>query len=163
MNAALEQTPQALRAELRDFYDDYALCLDDENLDGWIEFFAEDCHYRVISRENFDAGLPLGLIYCMNKNMLRDRITALRETTVYEPRSLRHFISCVRVNGHDGDAIMAQANFAIMESLSDQEPSLNMVGRYLDRLRRTPEGLVLERRDCVYDNYRIRNSLIIPV
>jgi len=155
--------PAALRAELRDAYEDYALCLDAGDLEGWTEFFVEDCHYRVISRENHDAGLPLGLIYCMNKNMLRDRVTALRETTMYEPRALRHFISCVHVAGTEGEEIHAQANFAIMESLSDQEPSLNMVGRYIDRWLRRDGRLVLRRRDCVYDNYRIRNSLIIPV
>ncbi|MEO6985772.1 MAG: aromatic-ring-hydroxylating dioxygenase subunit beta [Paralcaligenes sp.] len=163
MDARLDQIPQGLRAELRDFYEDYALCLDDADLDGWISFFTEDCQYRVIPRENYDAGLPLGLIYCMNKDMLRDRITALKETTVYEPRSLRHFISCVRINRLEGGEIHAQANFAIMESISDQEPVVSMVGRYLDILRRVDGGLALQRRDCVYDNYRIRNSLIIPV
>ncbi len=163
MDARLDPMPQGLRTELRDFYEDCASCLDDADLDGWIGFFAEDCHYRVIPRENYDAGLPLGLIYCMNKNMLRDRITALKETTVYEPRSLRHFISCVRVNDVQGGEICAQSNFAIVESISDQEPVVNMVGRYLDVLCRVDGKLLLKRRDCVYDNYRIRNSLIIPV
>ncbi|MCD0505817.1 aromatic-ring-hydroxylating dioxygenase subunit beta [Bordetella petrii] len=153
----------ALRAQLRDFYDDYAACLDEGRLEDWPAFFTEDCHYRVLSRENHDAGLPIGLIYCMNKNMLKDRVTALRETTVYEPRSLRHFISGVRATQVDGDTITAQANFAIMESLSDREPVLNMVGRYLDVLVRDGDAFRLRRRDCVHDNYRVRTSLIIPV
>lgn len=163
MDARLDPVPQGLRTELRDFYEDCALCLDDADLDRWIGFFTEDCHYRVIPRENYDAGLPLGLIYCMNKNMLRDRITALKETTMYEPRSLRHFISCVRINGVQGSEIRAQSNFAIMESISDQEPAVNMVGRYLDVFCRVDGKLTLKHRDCVYDNYRIRNSLIMPV
>ncbi|NMK46430.1 aromatic-ring-hydroxylating dioxygenase subunit beta [Achromobacter sp. Bel] len=153
----------SLRARLRDFYDDYAYCLDENRLEEWPDFFTEDCHYRVLSRENHDAGLPLGLIYCMNKNMLRDRVTALRETTMFEPRSLRHFISGVRVMEVQGDHIVAQANFAVMESLSDREPTLNMVGRYLDVLHAAPGGLALARRDCVYDNYRVRTSLIVPI
>ncbi|MFY3135732.1 aromatic-ring-hydroxylating dioxygenase subunit beta [Achromobacter xylosoxidans] len=153
----------SLRARLRDFYDDYAYCLDEDRLEEWPDFFTEDCHYRVLSRENHDAGLPLGLIYCMNKNMLRDRVTALRETTMFEPRSLRHFISGVRVIEAQGERIVAQANFAVMESLSDREPTLNMVGRYLDELRLTPRGPLLTRRDCVYDNYRVRTSLIVPL
>lgn len=153
----------SLRARLRDFYDDYAYCLDEDRLEEWPDFFTEDCHYRVLSRENHDAGLPLGLIYCMNKNMLRDRVTALRETTMFEPRSLRHFISGVRVIQAQGERIVAQANFAVMESLSDREPTLNMVGRYQDELRLTPQGPLLTRRDCVYDNYRVRTSLIVPL
>lgn len=162
MTTAIENN-RALRAELRDLYDDYANTLDDQKLENWIDYFTEDCHYRVISRENFDANLPLGLIYCMNKNMVRDRVMALRETTMYEPRSLRHFISGVQITALEGELIHAQANFAIMESLSDQEPSLNMVGRYIDTFIRIGNEIKIKSRDCVYDNYRIRNSLIIPV
>ena len=72
----------ALRARLRDFNDDYAACLDAVELERWPDFFVEDCRYRVLSRENHDAGLPLSLIYCDGRNMLKDRVTALRETTV---------------------------------------------------------------------------------
>ena len=90
-------------------------------------------------------------------------MTALRETTMFEPRSLRHFISGVRVMDVQGEHIVSQANFAVMESLSDREPTLNMVGRYLDVLRVTPDGIAINRRDWVYDNYRVRTSLIVPI
>lgn len=152
-----------VRAELRDVYDDYADTLDRRDLETWIEYFTEDCHYRVISHENMSANLPLGLIYCMNKNMIRDRVLAIRETTMYEPRVLRHFISGVKVNDIQGDEIHAQANFVIFESLSDQEPEISMVGQYQDIFVKTDGEYLLKHRDCVYDNYRIRNSLIIPV
>lgn len=152
-----------IRSELRDVYDDYANMLDNLDLDGWIDCFTEDCHYRVISQENMHANLPLGLIYCMNKNMLRDRVLALRETTMYEPRVLRHLISGVTVKKVEGAEIHAQANFVIFESLSDQEPQISLVGQYQDIFVHTNEGYLLKYRDCVYDNYRIRNSLIIPV
>jgi anthranilate 1,2-dioxygenase small subunit len=164
MNAALDWNHMStLRTALRDFYDDYGTCLDDWNLEGWVGFFTDDCHYRVISHENKQANLPLGLIYCMNKNMLLDRVTAIRETTMYEPRMLRHFISGVHINSIEDDVIRAQANFMVTEALSDQEPTVNLVGQYQDIIIRTEEGFKLQYRDCVYDNYRIRNSLIIPV
>lgn len=153
----------ALRAELRDLYEDYALCLDEDRLEDWPDFFVEDCHYRVLSRENHDQGLPIGLIFCMNKNMLKDRVTALRVTTMSEPRSLRHFISGVTVRERNDHHLISQANFAIFESLSDRDPIVNMVGRYLDTWRHTAEGWKLAVRDCVCDNYRVRTSLIIPV
>jgi len=165
MNAVMEADTSvaSLRADLRDFYDDYGTCLDALDLEGWINFFTDDCHYRVISQENMQANLPLGLIYCMNKNMLIDRVTAIRETTMYEPRMLRHFISGVHINSVEGNVIKAQANFMVTESLSDQEPTVNLVGQYQDVILRNENGFLLQRRDCVYDNYRIRNSLIIPV
>jgi len=153
----------ALRNELRDFYEEYAVCLDEEELERWPDFFVEDCKYRVTARENYDRNLPYGLIWCANKNMLKDRVLALRQTTMYEPRSLRHFISGVRIRHVEGDTIEAQANFSILESLSDREPVVNMVGRYIDTLTRTPDGFLIRARDCVCDNYRVRTSLIIPV
>jgi anthranilate 1,2-dioxygenase small subunit len=152
-----------LRAELRDLYDDYASCLDDMDLDGWCGFFTEDCTYKVISFENHSEGLPLALIECRGIGMVRDRAAAIRETTVYEPRQLRHLVSGVRVDGVEGDVIAARANFLIAESLADREPQIAMVGRYLDRLVRIGKALKFQERLCVYDNYRIRTSLVVPV
>lgn len=152
-----------LRAELREFYEEYAACLDAGELERWPDFFVEDCRYRVLPKENHDAGLPLSLIYCDGRGMLIDRVTALRESTVFEPRALRHFLSGVRPVSVDGDTIRAEANYAILECLSDRDPIVNMVGRYLDVLVRTDDGLRLKDRWCVVDNYRIRTSLIVPV
>ena len=69
----------------------------------------------------------------------------------------------VRVVSTDGPRIRAESNFLIVESLSDREPTVNLVGRYLDTLLETDTGLLLQDRWCVVDNYRIRTSLIIPV
>lgn len=152
-----------LRYQLREFYDDYASCLDDNELDKWVDFFTEDCHYRVQSRENYDANLPIGLIYCMNKNMIKDRVLALRETTMFEPRMLRHFISGVQIKKIEGDEIHSQANFMITEALSDKEPVISMVGVYKDIILRQENSFYIKKRDCIHDNYRVRTSLITPV
>jgi anthranilate 1,2-dioxygenase small subunit len=152
-----------LRTELRDLYDDYAVALDEMDLDGWSGFFTDDCTYKVISFENHSAGLPLALIECRGIGMVRDRVAAIRETAVYEPRQLRHFVSGVRVDGVEGEIVAARANFLIAESLADREPQLAMAGRYLDRLVRTGTALKFRERLCVVDNYRIRTSLVVPV
>lgn len=148
---------------IRRLCEDYADTLDEGKLDQWPDYFAEICSYRVISRENYDAGLPVGFINCMNRNMLCDRITALQHTAVYEPRSLRHFISGVKVLDRNGARIEAKSNFLVIESLSDREPTISVVGRYFDVFVDTGTELLIERRDCVLDNYRIRTSLIVPV
>ena len=151
------------RAALRDFHDDYCACLDDADLERWPDFFVDDCRYRVLSKENHDAGLPLSLIYCDGRGMLLDRVMALRESTVYEPRSLRHFVSACRITGEAPNGFTAQSNFLIIESLSDREPTVNLVGRYLDSFVESDQGIRLRDRWCVVDNYRIRTSLVIPV
>lgn len=156
-------TASALRAQLRDLNDDYAASLDDSDLDAWTRFFTDDCLYRVVSLENWREKLPLSAIECQGIGSVRDRVAALRETAVYEPRTLRHIVSGVRLVDTTGDDVAAQANFLILESLSDRETQVFLAGRYIDRIVRTGEGLKLRERVCVYDNYRIRTSLVLPV
>ena len=59
--------------------------------------FTEDGSYNNLSRENADNGLPVGLIYCENKNMLHDRAYALQNTAMFAPRYLRHIIGNVQI------------------------------------------------------------------
>jgi anthranilate 1,2-dioxygenase small subunit len=151
-----------LRAELRDLYDDYAAALDELDFTRWIECFTDDCSYRVVSRENFELKLPLSTMACDGAGSLRDRVAAIRQTAVFEPRTLRHIVSTVRINSIDGD-IRSQGNFITLECLSDREPHLFMVGRYLDRVVRQDGRLKLRERVCVFDNHRIRTSLVFPV
>lgn len=152
-----------LKQEILQLYEDYAEVLDNLDIDTWPEFFVEDCLYVVTSRENHDAGLPHGPIYCEGLGMVKDRAAATRDCTVYEPRSLRHFIHGLRVTADDGQAIRCHANFMVVESVSDMQPYVHTVGRYLDTLMRTPQGLRIKERLCVYDNYSIFNSLVFPI
>ena len=39
-------------------------------LTDWTEMFTDDALYVILSRENFDRNLPVGLIYCENKGMI---------------------------------------------------------------------------------------------
>lgn len=154
----------ALRQELRDLYEDIAAALDAEDLGAMPAYFTEDALYRVISRENHDDGLAHAPIYCRGRAMIEDRVNATREAALYQPRSLRHFISGVRVTGEDNGEIHATANFLIIESLIEREPEILMVGRYIDRVVREDDGaLRFRERTCVYDNYQIRTTLVIPV
>ena len=153
----------ALRHRLRDLYDEVADLLDDDQVEAFPNYFVDDCLYRITSRENYDQGLPGALMYCEGIAMLRDRILALRETQVYEPRSWRHFISGVRVLGDDGNRVIARANFLVIEAMSDEEPRVFIVGRYVDVLERRGDRLLFREHIAVCDNHSIRRSLIIPV
>src|SRR5438105_15714445 len=89
---------QVLRAELRDLYEDYAATLDEGRLEDWPGFFSDGAVYKVMGRESYDQGLSHATIYCDNLAMIRDRAASIRETAVFEPRLLRHFVSGVRVD-----------------------------------------------------------------
>ena len=158
----MEKNGVPTRAELRDLYEDYAETLDDDRVEEWPAFFTEDGVYQVIARESYDQGLTHATIYCKGAAMIRDRAAAIRQTAVFEPRSLRQFISNVRAHAKDG-AIGAGANFLVIESLYDAEPQILMVGRYIDTLVRENGALKFKQRLAVYDNYRVRTTLVMPV
>ena len=107
------------RLEIELLYTDYAHCLDNDRLEDWPGFFTEDCAYRVISAENFEAGLPLGLIYATSKNMLVDRVMALREANIYEPQRYRHMTSNIRIKVHTTDLLDVVANFIVVRTMQD--------------------------------------------
>jgi anthranilate 1,2-dioxygenase small subunit len=159
----MQQSSAELRHQLRDLYEDYAACLDELDLERWPDFFTDHALYRVMSKGNFDAGLTHALIYCDGMAMIRDRVVAIRETTVYEPRVSRHFLSGVHVTSESGDIISATSNFVLVETRADSEPYVSLGGRYVDSVVRRSDAWRFQERCCVLDNYRIHTSLVFPV
>jgi anthranilate 1,2-dioxygenase small subunit len=153
----------ARRLELEALYNDYAACLDSDALERWPEFFIEDCMYRVTSAENYEAGLPLGLIYATSKNMLKDRVSALREANIYEPQRYRHLISGIRIEGDDGGAIEVTANFLVVRTMQDGAMLLFAAGRYVDRVVPDAAGWRFAEKTVVLDSRRIDTLLAIPL
>jgi anthranilate 1,2-dioxygenase small subunit len=153
----------SLRHELRDLYDDYAVFLDNLELDRWLDLFTEDAFYEVIARENYKNGLTYATMWCKGRAMLVDRVTAIREVLVYEEHSMRHFVSGVRVDPCNNGLIGAQANFMAIRSIADASPEILMVGQYVDKLVRDDGRLLFKERHCVFDNYWVPRALIVPV
>ncbi len=87
----------ALRARIEDFMLDYAHAIDDGDLHAWPRFFAEDARYKIVSRENFEAGLPMGIMYCEGAGMMRDRVLALETANIYEPHTYSHVLNRPRL------------------------------------------------------------------
>src|ERR1700704_5570070 len=114
MEAAADLARVARRLALEDLYTEYAHCLDSDRLEAWPEFFTEECHYRITSAENYAAGMPLGIIYANSRDMLRDRVSALREANIYEPQTSRHLISGTRIERDEGDALDLTANVLVV-------------------------------------------------
>ncbi|MBF6618219.1 MAG: nuclear transport factor 2 family protein [Candidimonas sp.] len=152
-----------LTNEIRYFYEEVADLLDRDEVERFPSYFLDECTYQIVSRENYDEGLPQAAVYCDGVGMVQDRVLALRETQVYVPRVWRHFISGVRVTAIEGDEIHARANFLITEAMSDQDPTLFLVGRYLDILVKDGAAFKFRQRLAVYDNHHVKRSLIVPV
>ena len=154
-----------LHRGVEDFNCAYAAALDDGRLNDWAEMFTDDAFYVIISRENADRGLPVGLVYCENKGMIQDRAFAVEKTAMFAPRYLRHIIGNTQILSEDDNGdIRARANYVVVQVLFDRpEAKLHQVGVYYDKFRRVGDGLKLAERRCVYDNLLVDNALCLPV
>ena len=152
-----------LRFEIEDLYAEYADVLDTMELERWPELFTENAFYDVIPRENYDRDLPLAIMRCESRAMMEDRVRAIRETLMFEPRYIRHLISGFRsIPGDDGE-IGVTANYLVLETLSDEMTKILNAGRYVDTLVREDGALRFKEKRCVYDSTVVPNSLVYPV
>ncbi len=151
------------RLEIEDLYAAYGAAIDDGELEDWPEFFTEECVYQVIPRDNYERGLPLAVMRCESRGMLRDRVVAVRETTQYEPRYVRHLITGIRVTGETDGVIEARANYAVLETLTDAHTRILNAGRYIDKLVRDGGALKFREKLCVYDSILVPNTIVYPI
>ena len=148
---------------LAQLYTDYAAAVDAGDWDAWVAMFTEECEYKVQPRENHERGFPLATMALLSKGMLRDRAYGIRETLFHDPYYQRHVVGTPRILRRESDTIEAEANYAVFRTKPSQETTVYNVGRYLDRIRITPDGMKFESRLCIYDSEMIPNSLIYPI
>ncbi len=129
--------------------------LDEDRLDEWTDLFTDDCIYLVIPRENVERGLPLAAIRCESRGYLKDRVVAVRETSMYAPRSQRHVIGAARKQA-DGEMT---ASYAVFQTLADEPTKVFSAGRYVARI---VDGRFAELR-CIYDSTLVDNSIVKPL
>lgn len=152
-----------LQLEIDQFNARYAAALDDRRFDDWPEFFLPDGEYKVQARENFDRGLPLALIALESQGMMKDRVYGITQTIYHGPYYTRHVVSPALVFGQEDGRIRAQAHYAVFRTRPGDASEVYNVGRYIDAFERTPAGLKLASRHCVYDSEMVLNSLIYPI
>jgi salicylate 5-hydroxylase small subunit len=149
---------------LGQLYADYARAVDSGNWDLWPAFFIEDCSYRLQPRENHERGLPLATLSFESRGMLEDRVYGIRETLFHDPYYQRHVVGAPLVHGIDDDGtIRSEANYAVFRTKLSELSTVFNVGRTIDTVVRTPEGLKFASRLVVYDSEMIPNSIIYPI
>ena len=150
--------------EIHAFQAAYARCIDDDRLEGWPDFFLEQCLYRVTTADNHRRGMEAGLIWADSRGMLRDRISALREANIYERHGYRHIIGLPLAEAETDGAIRAETPFLVVRTMRDGATSVFASGRYLDLFRRDGAGMLrLAERIVVCDSSRIDSLLAIPL
>jgi 3-phenylpropionate/cinnamic acid dioxygenase small subunit len=158
-------SPEAVarRLELEALYTDYVHCLDADELERWPDFFTEDCFYRITSAENYEAGMPLGMIYATSRNMLTDRVSALRQANIFEPQRYRHLVSSIKIVGDREETLDLTANFLVVRTMQEGDMTIFAAGRYLDQIRRQGEAWRFARKTVILDSRQIDTLLAIPI
>jgi 3-phenylpropionate/cinnamic acid dioxygenase small subunit len=152
------------REDIHAFYDSYFEALDEGRLQEWPDFFVDDCVYRIIPRENFEAGQGACLMQGDSKGMLTDRVRAILSTQVYAPRYCRRFYSGLRLLNRTGREWQTRQNLLVVHTLVGQPSKILGCGVGRDRLTLTDDGnFKFVERTIVLDTEMIDNTLIYPV
>ena len=151
-----------LQREAEELIAAYADLIDEDRLEEWLDLFSETASYRIVSRENEEQSLPLALMLCDNKDMLRDRIVSLRQANIYNIHWDRHVVSLVRVRAVDGEHEIT-ASYALYHTTQEGETRLFSVGRYRDRVVREDGRLRFRDKTVVVDTGAILTLLATPI
>jgi anthranilate 1,2-dioxygenase small subunit len=141
----------------------YAQCLDENRLADWPEFFTEDCRYLIHPRDNLEMGLEGYWLYFENRRMLRDRVVSLREVNIYRIHFERRLVTNVTVEGRDGDAWLARANYMLMHTNNEGHSQVFSVGEYRDRIVESGGVLRFRERSVIADTFTVPSHLSMPI
>jgi 3-phenylpropionate/cinnamic acid dioxygenase small subunit len=152
-----------LRLMLDELYAEYAACLNEERFEQWPDMFTDDCVYKIISRENYERGLPLATWLSEGRGYLLDRVEAIRKTMMYAPRYMHRTVSGIRVLGWHDDELQVRASYLAIETLLDDRSRVFNCGQYVDEITVVKEQFKFKKKLCVFDSLVIPNSLIFPL
>ena len=156
-------TDAAWRARVEDFLAEIAFALDDDRLEDWPGFFAEDAVYRIVPREGYDAGRPIGILQCEGRGMMRDRVLALRTANIFEPHTYCHLLGRPRIERAADGALTARSNFVLHRTMQGGGTEVFAAGKYLDRIVEHDGALRLAGRDVVVESRRVDILVVLPI
>lgn len=158
----LQNTPD-WRARIEDFLLDCAHDLDDDNLEAWPDYFTDDAIYQIIPRESYEQGLPLGVLYCEGKGMMKDRINALRTANIFEPHTHCHVMGRPRIREEEDGVCKARTNFNVVRTKQDGSMEIYAAGKFVDEIVFEDDRPRLQDRRVVLDSHRIDILLVVPL
>jgi anthranilate 1,2-dioxygenase small subunit len=163
-NRATARFDPALRERIEDLLCDYAHALDDGQIDRWPGFFTETCVYHVTTREGHEAGLPIGIMRCVGRGMMLDRVKAFHTANIFEPHSYNHVLGRASMAlGPAPDTFACRSNFHVFRIMQDGRTDLFATGRYMDTIVLDGGAAKFEQRIVVLDSRQVDILLVLPL
>ncbi len=141
----------------------YVHAIDDDQLERWTQFFTVDALYKILPRTAFDRGHPIGIWSCDNRDMLEDRVSAIREVNVFEPHVYRHVIGPTEILRCADGAYHAQTSYILVRTMQDGEMCVFSAGRYVDEIVIENKTALFRKRIVVTDSARFDTLVVIPI
>lgn len=141
----------------------YARCIDSGHLEGWPEFFEENCSYKITTSDNYAQGLEAGIIFANSRGMLLDRVASLREANIYERHVYRHFLGQPWIVSADAGEARSETSFFVARIMRDGTTDVYATGRYIDVYGLNGGNPKLRSRIVVCDSSRFDTLLALPL
>ena len=151
------------RFALYDLFTAYGALIDASDFDAWLDLFAGRCTYHIVPRENYERGLPAGLVFCDSRAVLEDRIGALREANKYNIHNDRHLIGLPRLVGDASEEALVEAAFAVYQTDQEGETRLFATGLYRDRVVSGAGILKFRDKLVLLDTFGVPSLLSTPL
>jgi anthranilate 1,2-dioxygenase small subunit len=143
---------------------DYAHTLDDGNLNLWPDFFTEAALYHVTTRENHEQSLPIGIIRCVGRGMMVDRVEAFHAANIFEPHRYNHLVGPLRTSaGKSPSTTVSRCNFQIVRIMEDGRMDLFATGKYLDEIVLDGGVAKFRERIVVLDSSIVDILIVMPL
>jgi 3-phenylpropionate/cinnamic acid dioxygenase small subunit len=152
-----------IRLGVEDLIAAYSAAIDEDRLEDWPEFFVDAGRYNILTRDDFDEGLPIGVISAQSKAMLVDRVTALRQANIYEPHGYRHIVGPIRVISEASGVAEARSNFIVVRIMKDGTTDLFVTGEYRDKIDVRAEPFKFVERVAITDSHKFDTLLALPL
>ena len=157
------KAPPEIRETLTALMAQYAMALDDNRLEDWVELFDERCDYKVVTRENVEQNMPNVLMWCDNKNMLRDRVESYRHVNLYNLHHDRHVLGPLHFTGNDGALWKFELSYSLFQTELEGASRLFSVGKYRVEAIADRDAARLKTVTVVADTGLIPSLLATPI
>jgi anthranilate 1,2-dioxygenase small subunit len=149
----LHLSPVELQFSVEQLLAQYVHCIDEDRLEAWPDFFATQCEYRIVARENAERGLSLATFSCDSHGMLVDRVVSLRHANIYEPHRYRHLVSSTVLSAVHVDGVHARSHYAVFRTRTNGVSEVYSVGTYDDDIV-SEAGTLRFQRNLRHQSYR---------
>jgi anthranilate 1,2-dioxygenase small subunit len=108
--------------------------------------------------------LPIGVIHCVGRGMMLDRVKAFHTANIFELHSYNHLLGRPLFSmGQSAGTYRSRCNFQVVRIMQDGRTELFATGKYLDTIILEKGVPKFQERIVVLDSRHIDILLVIPL